>query len=100
MFMQRKLTQKLVCRCVQAGAGLVPTSFSAKAPLIGPIYFAPKAFPIQFPTQTSLFKYHSCFDQYSGRRFATSNGEEPNGEEDKQEGKEDKNWWQSKTTQI
>ena len=98
MFRQRLLAQKLVCRCVQAGAQLVRTSFPAKAPLIGPIHFAPMAFPIHFPTQTSLLWYHSCFDQFSGRGFATSNGEEPNGEKDKQEGKEDKKWW-SKTTQ-
>ena len=89
MLIQRKQALKLVCRYVQAGT-----------PLIGPIHFAPKAFPIQFQTQTSLFNYHSCYDQYSGRGFATSNGEEPNGEEGKQEGTKDKKWSQSKTTQI
>ena len=84
MLIQRKQALKLMCRYVQAGI-----------PLIGPIHFAPKAFPIQFQTQTSLFNYHSCFDQYSGRGFATSNGEEPNREEGKQEGTKDKKWSQA-----
>ena len=60
---QGKQAQKLLWRCIQAGAQLVRTSSTVKALQIGQTHYAPMTCPNQLP-QTSRFSYHFCFDQY------------------------------------